>query len=129
MSNKAIELAMEWELAADDTPEECAPQFIEQCRDTSAELRRLHAEVEGLRKDAANKHKPFECFSLDDGCDFCAESPTDCALIDGKELGEKFELMCGWYAVRRDFVVTKVPDDTSDDYEVEMIPQEGKVKN
>ena len=49
---KAIELAKEWDLAADDTPTECAPQFIEQCRDTAAELRRLHAENEALRKDA-----------------------------------------------------------------------------
>jgi hypothetical protein len=45
------------------------------------------------------------------------ECPDDMEIVSGRKLGEHFTLKAAWYA-DREFEVTKVPDDTDDDYEV-----------
>jgi len=90
-------------------------------------LKPLANKAQMVMQDVAklSKEKSFECYSVDDGCEHWVECPDDCDIVDGKELGEKFELMCGWYAVRREYVVTKVPDDVDDEYVVEMVENKG----
>lgn len=61
-----------------------------------------------------------ECFSDDDG-DSWFDHPADVEFVQGLALGEEFELSVSHYSVRRKYLVTKVPDDASDDYEVEPV--------
>ncbi|WP_232348199.1 hypothetical protein [Burkholderia pseudomallei] len=49
------------------------------------------------------------------------ECPDDAAIVSGRKLGERFTLNAAWYANVL-FEVTKVPDETSDDYEVREVP-------
>ncbi|WP_321782391.1 hypothetical protein [Burkholderia pyrrocinia] len=48
------------------------------------------------------------------------ECPDDAAIVSGRKLGDRFTLNAAWYADVL-FEVTKVPDDTSDDYEVREV--------
>jgi hypothetical protein len=48
------------------------------------------------------------------------ECPDDMEIVAGRKFGERFTLKAAWYA-DREFEVTKVPDDTSDDYAVREI--------
>jgi hypothetical protein len=48
------------------------------------------------------------------------ECPDDMEIVSGRKLGEHFTLKAAWYA-DREFEVTKVPDDTDDDYEVREV--------
>ena len=63
---------------------------------------------------------PYDTFSNDDG-DSWQDCPDDAKFVNGRQLGEEFELLAGWQAERVTFRVTKVPDDESDDYEVEEV--------
>ncbi|HWT40983.1 MAG TPA: hypothetical protein VN081_07020 [Dongiaceae bacterium] len=63
---------------------------------------------------------PFECWSNDDG-DSWGEHPADAEFVDGLDVGDTYELLAGWNSVRATYRVTKAPDDTSDDYEVECV--------
>lgn len=63
---------------------------------------------------------PYNVFSNDDG-DSWETHPASDNFVHGLQLGEEFELLAGWQAERVTFRVTKVPDDESDDYEVEEV--------
>lgn len=63
---------------------------------------------------------PYDVFSNDDG-DSWETHPASDNFVHGLQLGEEFELLAGWQAERVTFRVTKVPDDESDDYEVEEV--------
>lgn len=63
---------------------------------------------------------PYDTFSDNDG-DSWREHPADADFVDGLQLGDEFELLAGWRSVRVTFRVTKVPDNESDDYEVEEV--------
>lgn len=49
------------------------------------------------------------------------DTPSDCEIMEGRELGEVFRLTAAWYRPAL-FKVVKVPDDVSDDYAVEAMP-------
>jgi hypothetical protein len=61
-----------------------------------------------------------ECYSGDGG-DSWVDCPDDANFVDGLKVGDTYELLVSHYSVERTYVVTKVPDDTSDDYEVEPL--------
>lgn len=61
-----------------------------------------------------------ECYSIDG--DFWRDCPDDCDFVEDMSLGDTFELMVSHYSVQRTYRVTKVPDEESDDYEVEPVP-------
>jgi len=63
---------------------------------------------------------PYDVFSDDDG-DSWEQHPASDNFVHGLQLGDEFELLAGWHAERVTFRVTKVPDDESDDYEVEEV--------
>lgn len=63
---------------------------------------------------------PYDSFSDDFG-ESWRDDPADSDFVDGMKLGEEFELLGGWKAKHLTFRVTKVPDDESDDYEVEEV--------
>ncbi|MBY4674519.1 hypothetical protein K6W12_28250 [Burkholderia multivorans] len=48
------------------------------------------------------------------------ECPDDAAIVSGQKLGDRFTLTAAWYADVL-FEVTKVPDEESDDYEVQQV--------
>ena len=60
------------------------------------------------------------CYSDDDG-DTWRDCPDDCEFVEGRALGEEFELQASIRSWAEVFRVTKVPDETSDDYEVEPV--------
>lgn len=60
------------------------------------------------------------CYSDDDG-DTWRDCPDDCEFVEGRALGEEFELQASIRSWKEVFRVTKVPDETSDDYEVEPV--------
>ena len=65
----------------------------------------------------------FDGFSDSDG-DYWYESPDDFNLLDSVgalKVGDEYEVLAGWNSVEAKYRVTKVPDETSDDYEVECI--------
>ena len=64
-----------------------------------------------------------ECYSCDEG-DSWFDHPADEEIVGGMKVGETFELMVSHWSVRRTYVVTKVPDGTNDDYEVEIAASE-----
>lgn len=61
-----------------------------------------------------------ECYSGDDG-DTWWDSPSDIEFVHGRKVGDEFVLMVSHRAVERRYRVTKTPDGTSDDYEVESV--------
>ena len=54
------------------------------------------------------------------------ETPNDCEIMQGRELGEVFKLTAAWYRPAL-FKVVKVPDDESDDYAVEAMPSNAEL--
>ena len=60
------------------------------------------------------------CYSDDDG-DRWRDRPDDCEFVEGRALGEEFELQASIRSWTEVFRVTKVPDENSDDYEVEPV--------
>ena len=61
-----------------------------------------------------------ECYSDNYG-DSWYDHPADSCLVDGLAVGDTYTLSVSYYSVPRTYVVTKAPDETSDDYEVEPI--------
>jgi len=61
-----------------------------------------------------------ECYSNDDG-DSWRDSPDDAEFVDGLTVGDTYVLTVSHYSVERTYRVTKAPDETSDDYEVEPV--------
>lgn len=59
-------------------------------------------------------------YSDSDG-DYWVHDPADADFVEGLSVGDEYELLVGLEAVRRKFCVTKVPDASSDDYEVEEV--------
>lgn len=71
--------------------------------------------------DAPSIPEPHqECYS-DDGGDSWHEHPADAELVEGMAVGETYTLTVSHYSVERTYRVTKAPDETSDDYEVEPV--------
>lgn len=72
MSNKAIELADKW----NNTQSSSIVEFEKMADEMAAELRRLHAEVEGLRKDADKVKEGYKLVPVE---------PTDemLSVLDG----------------------------------------------
>jgi hypothetical protein len=60
-----------------------------------------------------------ECYSSD--FDTWFDSPDDSAFVDGLKVGDTYKLQVSHYSIEREYVVTKVPDDTNDDYEVRPV--------
>lgn len=69
---------------------------------------------------AAVEQIKANCYSSDDG-DTWRDCPDDLDLVDGLKLGDTFELQASIRSWSETFRVTKVPDGTSDDYEVELV--------
>ncbi|MGW8423268.1 hypothetical protein [Comamonas sp. HJ-2] len=82
-----------------------------------SKLRALLATATGLPAQAV---PVANCYSNDEG-DTWSDCPDDCDFVDGRALGEEFELQASIRAWKEVFRVTKVPDETSDDYEVEPV--------
>lgn len=61
-----------------------------------------------------------ECYSDNDG-DSWYDHPADAEFVEGLAVGETYTLTVSHYSVERTYRVTKVPDDVSDDYEVEPV--------
>ena len=80
-------------------------------------VRALLATATGLPAQAV---PVANCYSNDEG-DTWSDRPDDCDFVDGRTLGEEFELKASIRAWPEVFRVTKVPDETSDDYEVEPV--------
>jgi len=69
--------------------------------------------------DEASIPEPHqECYSDNDG-DSWYDHPADSMLVDGLAVGDTYTLSVSHYSVGRTYRVTKAPDETSDDYEVE----------
>jgi hypothetical protein len=51
--------------------------------------------------------------------------PTDADIVAGLNVGDRFELEAAWYKTIT-FVVSKVPDAFSDDYEVRVVSSDGE---
>lgn len=60
-----------------------------------------------------------ECYSDSDG-ESWFDNPADSCLVDGLAVGDTYTLSVSHYSVPRTYIVTKVPDETSD-YEVEPV--------
>ncbi len=60
------------------------------------------------------------CYTNNEG-DTWSDCPDDCDFVEGRALGEEFKLQASIRAWTEVFRVTKVPDETSDDYEVEPV--------
>ena len=60
------------------------------------------------------------CYSDDHG-DYWRDCPDDCDFVEGLKVGDTFELQASIRAWSETFRVTKAPDETSDDYEVELV--------
>ena len=77
--------------------------------------------VERLRSDAPAAVEPVaNCYSDNDG-ESWRDRPDDFDFIDSLKLGDEFELQASVRAWPETFRVTKVPDEASDDYEVEPV--------
>jgi uncharacterized Ntn-hydrolase superfamily protein len=80
--------------------------------------------VEPLRKPAAAQQAvqviKANCYSDDNG-DYWRDCPDDCDFVDGLKVGDTYELQASIRAWSETFRVTKAPDETSDDYEVELV--------
>ncbi|MGH8083909.1 MAG: hypothetical protein ACREPV_01355 [Lysobacter sp.] len=59
-----------------------------------------------------------ECYADTDG-DTWFDSPDDAEFTQGRKVGDTYEVRVSHYSIQRTYVVTKAPDDTSDDYEVQ----------
>lgn len=84
------------------------------------ELQAAQAEAEQPVALDAIPEPSQECYS-DDGDSWC-DDPADVDFVAGLDVGDTYELMVSHYSVQRTYVVTKVPDDHSDDYEAEPRP-------
>ncbi|MEJ5151206.1 hypothetical protein [Comamonas sp. MYb396] len=74
-----------------------------------------------FRDQAEAQAEPVaDCYSDDDG-DTWRDLPSDIDFVQGRKLGEEFELQASVRSWSETFRVTKVPDETSDDYEVEPV--------
>ena len=60
------------------------------------------------------------CYSDDNG-DYWRDCPDDCDFVEGLKVGDTYELQASIRAWSETFRVTKAPDETSDDYEVELV--------
>lgn len=54
--------------------------------------------------------------------DYWTEHPADIDFVDGLSVGDEYELTVALNAWEEAYRVVKIPDDDSDDYEVERIP-------
>ena len=61
-----------------------------------------------------------ECYSDSDG-ESWFDDPADSCIVDGMAVGDTYTLQVSHYSVGRTYRVTKAPDETSDDYEVEPV--------
>ena len=68
----------------------------------------------------------FDAYSCDEG-DYWHDCPDDIDIVNGRKLGEEFELLCAYQSYVMKFKITKVPDDVDDEYEVECIDEMPKL--
>lgn len=80
----------------------------------TAAARELAAVQQGVQQIKAN------CYSNDDG-DYWRDCPDDCDFVEGLKVGDTFELQASVRSWSETFRVTRAPDETSDDYEVELV--------
>ena len=81
---------------------------------------KCHETTEAAQAQQPAVYPKYDVFSQDDGDSWEEHTASDC-FVHGRKLGDTFELLAGWTADRVTFRVTKVPDDESDDYEVEQV--------
>lgn len=62
----------------------------------------------------------YDYYSSDDG-DTWLESPSDIEFVNGLKVGDEYEILAVQNSVSLKFRVTKAPDESSDDYEVERV--------
>ncbi len=80
----------------------------------------IDASPKGGSDEAGIPEPHQECYSDNDG-DSWYDHPADAELVTGLAVGETYTLTVSHYSVERTYRVTKVPDDLSDDYEVEPV--------
>src|SRR3546814_21180800 len=69
--------------------------------------------------DVALIHVPHqECYSDGDG-DTWFDCTDDAEFTQGRKVGDTYEDQVSHYSIRRTYIVTTMPDDTSEDYEDE----------
>ena len=78
------------------------------------------------KEQPAQEPVGFDAYSCDEG-DYWHDCPDDIDIVDGRKLGEEFELLCAYQSHVMKFKITKVPDDVDDDYEVECIDEMPKL--
>lgn len=71
-------------------------------------------------KSCAVSSPQADCYSAD-GTEYWVDCPDDIDFVDGRTLGEEYEIYASVRAWKQCYRVTKVPDDVSDDYEVELV--------
>ncbi len=82
-----------------------------------ARVRELDEALAELQRKYDFENEP-DCYS-EDG-DYWFDCPNDIELVEGRKVGDEFDLLGGYHALPIRFRVTKAPDDESDDYEVEQ---------
>lgn len=82
-----------------------------------ARVRELEEALAELQRKYDFENEP-DCYS-EDG-DYWFDCPNDIELVEGRKVGDEFDLLGGYHALPIRFRVTKAPDDESDDYEVEQ---------
>ncbi len=82
-----------------------------------ARVRELEEALAELQRKYDFENEP-DCYS-EDG-DYWFDCPNDIELVEGRKVGDEFDLLGGYHALSIRFRVTKAPDDESDDYEVEQ---------
>lgn len=100
-------------------------QLIAQIGQMNFRLTALRQENAGLIKRAkaqaeVQAEPVADCYSDDDG-DTWRDLPSDIDFVQGRKLGEEFELQASIRSWPEVFRVTKVPDENDDDYEVEPV--------
>ena len=80
----------------------------------------------GYVEQPAQEPVGFRAYSCDEG-EYWHDCPDDIDIVDGRKLGEEFELLCSYESYVMKFKITKVPDDVDDEYEVECIDEMPKL--
>lgn len=95
------------------------------CSQIDYDLAQCSGELRNIALLAAHPVQPervalADCYSGDDG-DTWHDCPSDIIFVNGRKVGDEFELLASVRAWPERFRVTKAPDDQSDDYEVEPV--------
>lgn len=123
----AIRLARSADAKAEETISALHARIAELeaiCDEQQAGIESLRAEI-AAAPQAAQVIKA-NCYSDDNG-DYWRDCPDDWDFVDGLKVGYTYELQASIRSWSETFRVTKAPDETSDDYEVELVSTDAPI--